>query len=232
MKKFIYPTLIAAISFAAVSAHAQVVISDWTFETSAPTTVGPFTAELGTNPGQATAFHSGTIGTPTYSSPSGNGSAHSFSSNGWNVNDYYQFSASTTGFSGITVSFDQTSSNTGPRDFALLYSVNGGGFTQFGSTYTVLANAAPNNVWSATVNHPEFNFSFNLGAVTALNNAASVTFRLVNNSTVSANGAAVAATGTDRVDNFTISQTTPEPATMAALGLGAIALIRRRRSSK
>ena len=68
------------------------VVADWTFETSMPATAGPFTAEIGA--GSALGFHAGTT---VYSTPAGNGSAHSFSSTAWSVGDYYQFQVSTVG---------------------------------------------------------------------------------------------------------------------------------------
>ena len=53
--------------------------------------------------------------TPTsYTSPAGNGSAYAFSSNVWKAGDYYQAKFDTTGYSGISFSFDMTRSSTGP----------------------------------------------------------------------------------------------------------------------
>ncbi len=85
-------------------------IADWTFETSLPATAGPFAPEVGA--GAASGNHASAR--PCTAAPSGNGSAHSFSSNNWAVGDYYQFTFNTTGFTGLTLSFDETSSNTGP----------------------------------------------------------------------------------------------------------------------
>jgi len=227
MNKFIYPAAIAAFSLMAVSANAVTQIADWTFETSAPVTAGPFAAEVGT--GSALGFHAGAS---VYSTPAGNGSTHSFSSNTWAVGDYYQFSVSTTGLSGISITFDQTSSNTGPANFGLMYSTNGTSFTEFGSDYTVLANATPNPTWNPTTGSSLYTMTDDLSSITALNGASTIFLRLQNTTTVSANGGVVATAGTDRVDNVIINAATaaPEPTTVAALGLGAIALIRRRRS--
>src|SRR5271165_4431061 len=99
----------AALAFA-LSAQAQSTIADWTFETSQPATAGPFNPEVGA--GSATGSHAGAA---VYSTPAGNGSSHSFSANTWAVGDYYQYQVSTVGDSGtIYLSFDQTSSSTGP----------------------------------------------------------------------------------------------------------------------
>ncbi len=225
MKKILYPATIAALTLSAMSAQA-VVIANWTFETSIPLTAGPFAPEVGA--GSALGVHAGAA---TYSSPAGNGSSHSFSSNTWAIGDYYQFSVSTLGLSNISLTFDQTSSNTGPRDFGVFYSTNGVSFTQFGADYQVLPNAAPNPTWNATTSSPIYTFNYDLSSVTSLNNVSTVTFRLQNTTTVAANGTTVAATGTDRVDNVIVqTQAVPEPASMAVLGLGVVALIRRRRS--
>ena len=61
-----------------------------------------------------------------WSNPAGNGSAKSLSSNNWATGDYYQFTLtiSDSEFSGLGLSvyrFDQTGSNTGPKDFQLSY---------------------------------------------------------------------------------------------------------------
>ena len=145
------------------------VVANWTFETSIPATAGPFAAETGT--GSALGFHAGAT---TYSSPAGNGSTHSFSSTAWAVGDYYQFQTSTLGDPNVAISFDQTSSNTGPRDFILQYSTNGTSFTAFGAQYSVLANNAPNPVWNATTASPIYNFNFDLSSITAINNQPNV----------------------------------------------------------
>ncbi len=224
MKKFAFVLLFGAILAPAFAQN----IATWTFETSQPITAGPLAPEVGA--GAASIFHSGSS---TYSSPAGNGSAHSFSSNTWSTGDYYQFSVSTVGSSNIAVSWDQTSSGTGPRDFVFQYSLNGTTFTN-ALTYTVLTNGSPNAAWSASTAHPEFSFSANLSAVASLNNQTTVYFRLMDASAVSANGGSVGTAGTDRVDNFSVSATAPipEPSTYALMiGLAGLALAVRRRSA-
>jgi len=203
------------------SASAVVVIPTldvWTFETSAPTTAGSFNPEIGA--GSASGFHAS--GAAVYSSPAGNGSAHSFSSNTWVAGDYYQFQVSTFGFSGLDISFDQTSSGTGPKDFALQYSTNGTSFTNV-ATYSVLTNGSPNTPWSSTGSaNPAFNFNYDLSSVSGLLGQSTVYFRLVDLDTISANGGTVGTGGTDRVDNFTVAAI-PEPSTYALI-FGAASL--------
>jgi hypothetical protein len=202
------------------------IIAQWTYETSQPTTAGPVSPEVGT--GSAVGSHAGAA---VYSTPAGNGSAHSHSSTIWAVNDYWQYQTSTTGQSGIVVEWDQTSSNTGPRDFTLQYSTDGTTFSIFGSTYAVQANASPNPTWNAATSSPIYHFTQDLSSITALNNQATVYFRLVDASTVSANGGTVASAGTDRVDNFTVETgPVPEPATAGIVVLGSVfGLLRRSR---
>lgn len=202
-------------------------LARWTFETSQPATAGPHLAEAGVYSGlsQASGSHAGAA---TYSTPTGNGSARSYSSNTWAIGDYYQFTTSTLGYSGISITLDQTSSNTGPRDFVIQWSIDGSSFTNLGSQYSVLANAAPNNVWTAGTPRPEFNIG-NFTGPAALDNKATVYFRVRMNTNTSANGGSVAAGGTDRVDNVVISGTVPTPGTMGLMGLAGLVSLRRRR---
>ncbi|HVV02223.1 MAG TPA: PEP-CTERM sorting domain-containing protein [Verrucomicrobiae bacterium] len=212
-------TILASVAaLAGVSAQAQ-VITEWTFESTVPTNAGPYAAEIGT--GSALGYHTGAA---VYSNPAGNGSTESFSVNTWAVGDYFEFSSSTVGYTGIDLEWDQTSSGTGPGTFSLSYSTDGTSFTTVGSDYTVLANSSPNPLWSTSTYHPEFHYSVDLSSITALDNAPAVYFRLTDDSTTSANGGTVAASGTDRVDNFSI-QVVPEPCTAALLGLGSLGLI-------
>ena len=216
---------LALLAAGSTPTFAQTTLANWTFETSLPSTAGTFAPEIGA--GYASGLH---VGAATYSSPVGNGSAHSFSSTAWAVGDYYQFQTSTTGSSGIKVSWDQISSNTGPKNFNLSYSTDGSSFTQF-APYSVLANASP-NAWASGTTSLASGISFDLSALTALDNATAVYFRLIDAGTVSANGGTVASAGTDRVDNFTITAI-PEPSTYALIlgsaGFAGVLLLRRRR---
>lgn len=226
-------TILAFTAVAAMSlpAHA-VTVAQWDFENAPPdlnnSTASPaVAASLGV--GTATGFHSSAA--TDWSTPSGNGSANSLSANTWGVGDYYQFSFATLGYGGMLLSFDQTSSGTGPRDFTLAYSTDGSSFTNF-ANYTVLLNGSPNPSWSSSTYSSLFTFVFDLGGVAALNNQASVVLRLIDRSTVAANGGVVATGGTGRVDNFTVMLSpVPEAGTAAMLlaGLASLGFIARRR---
>ena len=152
------------------------------------------------------------------------------------MNDYFQVSIATTGYEDILVSWAQTSSSTGPGEFKLAYQVNGGGFNDF-TNYIVLPNqvAAPGlGSWTSGTEITGYNFSFDLSAITGLDNAASVDFRLIMRTTDDATPpGTVAATGNSRIDNFTVSgiAMVPEPST-GLLGLIAAACLPLRRRRK
>ena len=203
--------------------HAA-IITQWTFETSIPTTSGPLTPEVGT--GSAISNTGG-----TFSNPAGNGTAESWSSTAWDVGDYFQFQTSTTGFEDVIVSFDQTGSNTGPRDFQLSYSTDGTTFTNFGSVYSLIVSN-----WNGTTVFPGHSFSFDLSSIPALDNVPNAYFRLSVASTTSINGTTVASGGTGRIDTFTVNGTAavPEPGTIALsalAGLGFLGYSLRRKQS-
>lgn len=207
-------------------------VAQWTFETTAGSITGSGTSLSGiaaeTGSGTASEVHASSA---TYSSPAGNGSAHSFSANTWAVGDYAQFQLSTVGFHGLTLSYDQVSSGTGPRDFTLSYSLNGTGFTQIGSMYQVLANASPNPTWNSVTASSIYTYTYDLGSL--VDDSSSVYFRITDADTTAANGTTVASSGTDRIDNFTVVTTpVPEPAFGAfALLAGVGALLRRGRKA-
>jgi hypothetical protein len=222
--------------FLAASSATAAVITQWTFE---PGTAGNPPAATGTSitgisaaTGTGTASGQHASAATVWDNPSGNGSVESMSSNNWAVNDYYQFQTSTTGSSLIGLSIDHTSSNTGPRDFKIQYSTTGvGTFIDTGVNYSVLPNAAPNPLWSNTVPAPVHTYKFNLSGISALNNQANLFLRLVNTTTVSANGQTVATGGTSRVDNVTVLNNVPEPAAILLATLAGVILVSVRRQA-
>lgn len=186
-------------------------IAQWTFETSLPTTAGPLAPEVGA--GSATLSTGG-----TFSNPAGWATSESWSSTAWDSGDYFQFQVSSTGYADISVSWQQTGSNTGPRDFVLQYSTDGTAFTTFAG-YSLT-----NDSWNASSAPVASVKSFSLSDIILLNGDASIFFRLTQSGTTSISGGVVAAGGTGRVDTFTVTGTAvPEPSTYGAW-LGALAL--------
>ena len=85
-------------------------------------------------PGGVTSLSYNTGGTNGTSGCTGNG----FSTTNWNVNEYLQIVAPTTGFEITTLTFNVRSSGTGPLNFKVQYSTTGTGgvFTDLGTTFT------------------------------------------------------------------------------------------------
>jgi MYXO-CTERM domain-containing protein len=171
--------------------------------------------------------------TPTsYTSPAGNGSAYAFSSNVWKAGDYYQASFSGTGYTGLSFTWDQTRSGTGPATWTLIMSVDGGSnWTTLLASYAPIINsAAPTGAgaWSSTTYNAAYTSVVQLGA--SADNAASIIVRM--QATVdSVNGSGVyQAGGTARIDNVFINgSAVPAPGAVALLGVAGLAARRRRR---
>ncbi|MDX1964700.1 MAG: PEP-CTERM sorting domain-containing protein [Pirellulales bacterium] len=199
------------------------IITSWTFEspnTPADATAAVYPNLIAPAVGTGNAGGAHVSAASVWSTPVGNGSTESFSSNNWAVGDYYEFQTNTLLFNDIKVTWDHTSSNTGPRDFKLAYSIDGTTFTDVAPGYSVLPNATPNS-WTSGTALPIHTYFRDLSSVSSIENAATVYFRLISTSTVSANGGVVAAGGTSRVDNFTVEGTfIPEPSTYVLLGCG------------
>jgi hypothetical protein len=102
------------------------------------------------------------------------------------------------------VSWQQTGSNTGPKNFRLEYSTDGTSFTVH-QAYVV-----SNDGWNSTATPAASVKSFDLSSITALNDAPTIFFRLTVVDTVAISSAnPVATTGTGRVDNFTVTAAPP-----------------------
>lgn len=199
-------------------------LARWTFETSIPASAGPFVAEAGTFSALSVASGFHASGAAVYSSPAGNGSLHSFSSNNWGVGDYYQFTTVTTGYAGVSFTWDQTGSNTGPRDFAVVYSTDGGStFSNLVTAYVVTL-VTP---WSSGTNQPSYTMT---ASAAGLDNVASLIIRIKATSTASINGGTVGTGGTGRVDNVIVAGTAvPTPGSLGLMGLAGLVSLRRRR---
>ena len=230
-------TMIKASLFAAglasivASAASADVIAGWNMPTAvaATTTGSNYTygaADLGalTSGTSLSGFH--TASATTWSSPTGNGGTYSLSSNNWATGDYYQVSMATTGYSDISVSWDQTRSGTGPASFSLTMSTDGGAnFTTLLATYNVVqAGGAGTGTssWNSVTNQTGFTTTTIVGISAA--NKGNVLFRFSSLSTT-------AAAGTNRVDNISVTgavDPVPTPGAIALIGLAGLVARRRR----
>ena len=190
----------------AVANATLITVAEWTFETSPPADVSntaiypnPIAPDVGL--GNLSGVHAN-AGTD-WTTPAGNGSAESFSANDWSIGDYFEFEVSTLGLQGIFVSWDQYRSATGPTTFDFQYSTDGSSFTTFLENYTV-----PSATWDS--------HSLDLSAISAIENQASVFFR------ITADSSPGGSSGTGRLDNFWVQATVPEPSMAALLALGGL----------
>jgi hypothetical protein len=228
----LWAACLVALSLTPAVSQASIILAQWTLETNTPadltnSAVGPVViAEAGIMGGQLGGVH--VKSASDWTTPSGNGSANSYSVNEWTVGDYTQISTSTVGYNTISLTFDATSSSTGPRDFKVQTSTDGSTFVDSGFTYAVVVNASPNPTWNATIPSPIYTITTNLPV--SVENQAAIFVRLVNTTTVSANGGVVATGGTSRLDNVTISgEQIPEPASIALM-FGCLGILALRRS--
>jgi MYXO-CTERM domain-containing protein len=213
--------LIASAVIATASAASADVIAGWSIPTAVTATTAATYSYGAANLGALVSgsMLSGTHSSAStaWSSPAGNGSTYALSSNGWNVGDYYQISLATTGYSGVSVAWEQTRSSTGPAGFEAVLSVDGG------STFSSLGSYTVNAVtWSASA--PVTTSSFG-SVASAADNQASVIIRF---KVVTAGTSTT--TGTNRIDNIVVSGTAiPAPGAIALLGVAGLVGARRRR---
>lgn len=233
-RKLIGFVTLASSVLMALSSHAT-VIGQWTFESNTPADVANSTTITGiaADSGNGTASGTHSSSATDWTTPTGNGSANSLSANTWSVGDNFQFRLSTVGFENISITFDQTGSSSSPRDFNFTYSTDGISFTTF-QGYTVLENSSANGgTWSSSTSRSGYSFLFDLGGVSAINDASAVYFRLTDSSTTNIGGTTVGTSGTSRIDNFTVSgsetvtSSVPDslPLSVAAGALFGIALL-------
>lgn len=226
--------VICALAFGAWQPANSAIITQWTFEeigsvadTTNSTTTNGIIATIGA--GFASGFHASNA--TDWTTPVGNGSASSLSVNTWTNGDYFQFRTASTGYTNLSLQWDQIRSTTGPATFDLRYSTDGVSYVTALNNYTVGTNSGLYTWSSGTTNVTSYavsRFTLDLAAITALNDSTNIYFRLVNDTTSAPVG------GTVRVDNFTLFGTeiavVPEPsAAVAALAAAGIGLRRRRR---
>jgi len=153
----------------------------------------------------------------------GNGSSSAVNSDYWTIGDYYQASLATTGYNDISLKFDMTRSGSGPQNFKVDISTNGGSSWSTIGTVVVLQNgAAPNASWSSTTPY-QAAYTTNITGITAAENQASLLIRWISTSASSSTG------GTARIDNVQIQGTlVPAPGAAALVGLAGLIARRRR----
>lgn len=223
---------LAAVPLGAAPARA-ITLAEWAITQAFPTGTGLVPTGISYRPPN-TPFAAGTpsggvlTGNPlavlgsthalsatTYTSPAGNGSAYSFSSNNWIPGDYYQVSLPTTGYNGLSLSWDQARSGTGPASFKLQYSI-GADFTDLFS-YTVLQSGgtgAPAS-WNTTTYNSLYTNTVSLPALAS--NQSTLVLRFLN-----AESAASLAAGTNRIDNIVVTGSAiPVPAPLPIVGAAA-----------
>ena len=214
--------LIASAVIATASAASADVIAGWSIPTAVTaTTAATYSygaANLGAQVSGSMLSGTHSSASTAWSSPAGNGSTYALSSNGWNVGDYYQISLATTGYSAVSVAWDQTRSSTGPAGFEAVLSVDGG------STFSSLGAYTVNQVsWNATT--PVTTSSFG-SVASAADNQASVIIRF---KVVTAGTSTT--TGTNRIDNISVNGTVvpvPTPGAIALIGVAGLVARRRR----
>jgi hypothetical protein len=218
-------TRLSAVAAVAFCAAAQAdIIAGWTFQNSAfiSSTVGSqnFTyPQTGTDTA-FTGYHADAR-TKWYNNV-GNGSSSAVNSDYWTIGDYYQASLATTGYNDISLKFDMTRSASGPQNFKVDISTNGGSSWSTIGTVVVLQNGAtPNANWNSTTYQAAY--TTNITGITAAADQATLLIRWISTSASSSTG------GTARIDNVQIQGTlVPAPGAAALVGLAGLIARRRR----
>jgi hypothetical protein len=211
------------IAFASVSLCSAATVASWSFEppNSPPTVTG--TTITGIPPdfgsGSASGFHASS--STTFSSVIGNGSATALGADHWVGGDYWQFQLSTLGFAHLQLSFDARASFAGPTNITLSYSRDGSSFT----TLNPNVNVPTGSNWNSSVRSLAYAHTFDLTAVTALDNAPNLYFRLTANLPPFDTGNSAS------IDNFIVTATAiPEPSSLALVTGALLAGVAYRRA--
>lgn len=209
-------SIAAAIGVAAITTPAPgALLANWTFEESRPMSAGPHAPEVGT--GLLFAFHQGAS---EYSSPTGNGSEHSFNSTAWAVNDYYQIHyPQRVSNSAVRLRFDMASNVAEPPAFSLIRSTDGGPYRP-SATEIKFSDAPPRVAWNSSTR--QFIYSFSVTSDTRV--LESISYRLICYDTLFPGSPNVNV----RLDNVSI-EAVPEPATglLAACAVVGLTAFRR-----
>ena len=217
----------AAVAACTLGAAANAdIVAGWTFQNSAfiSSTTGSSTFTY-PQTGTTTAFtgYHADARTKWYNNV-GNGSTAAVNSDYWTVGDYYQASLSTTGYTGISLNFDMTRSASGPANFKVDISTNGGGSWSTIGTVSVIQNAAaPTGAGAWTSATYLSAYTSTITGITAAENQASLLIRWISTSAAGSTG------GTARMDNVQVQGTlVPAPGAAALVGLAGLMARRRR----
>ncbi|WP_298222611.1 YDG domain-containing protein, partial [Flavobacterium sp.] len=176
---------------------ALTTVANWSFPNATDDAV--IDAGIAANNGK-TITTVGGVGTLTYNVTSGS-TTSAASGAGWNSGSgtkYWLIDIATTGYSDLKLSSLQRSSGTGPKDFKVQYSVNGGTnwFDVTGSTVVV------GNNWTTGV-------LSDIALPSACDNQASVRLRWIMTSNTASSPGTVAAAGTSAIDSIVITGRPP-----------------------
>jgi hypothetical protein len=198
------------------------IIQQWTFESNSSAVTGQSSANISPETGSGTGiflFGHHADASSAYSTSSGNGSSKSETVTRWASGDYWQFDVP--GTTGLQVMWDETSSNTGPRDFILQYSTDNGSTFSTAMSYSISSAISFSAGTMLTTMPPRFSYDFT--GNTAVETASNDIFRLTVASAVSGNGGAIGTAGTSRIDNVTVGTNiipVPEPTACGLMFVG------------
>jgi hypothetical protein len=223
-----------ALAFIASGAFAQTLITEWNFNGTGLSTTSPVPS---TGSGTASLLGNGLTGEFSGGSPLDPALTND---NRWNTRNYaaqgadsgvygVRFNVSTVGQADIQVKYEHRFSNTSSRWSRFEYTLDGTTFTSAGLTNAEFENTLGGDAWNSR--------AFDFTAINAADDNASFGFRVVSifaptTTAYSPSNPAgsYASTGTFGFDLVNVSalNPVPEPASMAALGLGVAGLLRRR----
>jgi len=237
-------TIIFAALVGLVASSNAVTFTQWNFNNSDNSgTTGTTATNIGVG---SAALVGGT--TATFASGNSNGGSTdpetSVDDTAWNITTWsaqgtgsgtkgVQFNSSTVGYTGITVSWDERHSNTSTRYTQFQYSLDGTTFSSAGLLNDGVFDGNAGDTWFN-------NRSVDLSTIAGVDNNANFAFRVVSvfapstTAYATSNSSSTYATnGTLRFDMVTVGgNVVPEPTTIAALGLGVAALVRRRKIAR
>jgi len=265
-KKIVSMAALIAASLSA--AHAQTTITAWTFDNytaAAGTIVANPSPVTGSGTASALGFNNSYNSTTSISSPdiladvAGNSTGSGLNDwrlrgqspgNGWSSQapigtQGAEFTTDTTGYSGIKLTFDISTTKQAPANLEVLYTTDGSTWNNatlsyvVGNTATVLNNTtSANTVMGSYIKMQNSNggwyngITADLSGISAVNNNPNFAVEIVNASTgvddINQAGTAYNnSSGNWRLDNVVISGVAPvpEPTTLALAGLGGLAAL-------